>query len=112
MSGRLLTYNICVGGRGREALLATVIAAAAPDRVVLNEADDEEVVAGLAERLAMQVVWAHSRDGRPRNALLTRWPVLAARSLHPRPLTRPVLAVRVAPAPGHSLTIFGVHLMP
>jgi exodeoxyribonuclease-3 len=45
---RLLTYNIKRGGRGREAELAAVIRACAPDIAVLQEATDP----GVVERLA------------------------------------------------------------
>src|SRR5690606_21987612 len=45
---RLLSYNIRHGGTGREAALAAVIRAAAPDVVLLQEATRPDVVAYLA----------------------------------------------------------------
>ncbi len=45
---RLLSYNIRYGGAGREAALAAVIRAAAPDLVVLQEATNPQVVERLA----------------------------------------------------------------
>jgi len=45
---RLLSYNIRYGGRGRERVLADVIAACTPDLVILQEATDPAVVERLA----------------------------------------------------------------
>lgn len=45
---RLLSYNIKYGGRGRESDLSAVIAAAAPDVVMLQEGTDPVVVEKLA----------------------------------------------------------------
>lgn len=61
MSFRLLTYNICRGGRGREEKLAAVIRSCSPDLVVLQEATRPEIVCDLAKRTAMEQ-WA-SRSG-------------------------------------------------
>ena len=46
---KLLSYNIRFGGRKREARLAEVIRAAAPDMVVFQEAIDPRVIERLAE---------------------------------------------------------------
>jgi exodeoxyribonuclease-3 len=54
MTVRLLTYNIRKGGAGREAPLAEVIAQAAPDIVILQEATRPAVVAELGRRLGLQ----------------------------------------------------------
>ncbi|MEP7198228.1 MAG: endonuclease/exonuclease/phosphatase family protein, partial [Chloroflexota bacterium] len=75
---RLLTYNIWDGGGERAALIAEVIASANPDIVLLNEADDERVVAQLAKRLAYDHVWARG-SGDKHIALLTRLPIVAWR---------------------------------
>jgi endonuclease/exonuclease/phosphatase family metal-dependent hydrolase len=45
---KLLSYNIRFGGTGREAKLAEVIRAVAPDLVVFQEATDTRVIEGLA----------------------------------------------------------------
>jgi exodeoxyribonuclease III len=47
---RFLSYNIRYGGTGREAQIASVVSACAPDVVVLQEATDPGVVARVAER--------------------------------------------------------------
>ena len=40
MTLRVLSYNIRYGGRGREAQITAVLAAAAPDVVIFQEATD------------------------------------------------------------------------
>lgn len=62
MTLRLLSYNIRYGGTGREAAIAAVIDAAAPDLVILQEATDPAVVEHLARRTGM-TQWG-SRRGR------------------------------------------------
>ena len=51
MTLRFLSYNIRYGGTGREASIAAVIRACAPDVVVLQEATDPGVVARVAQRI-------------------------------------------------------------
>ena len=50
---RLLSYNIRYGGRGREDALTAVIAAAAPDLVILQEATKPDVVERVARGAGM-----------------------------------------------------------
>ena len=57
MALRVLSYNICRGGSGKEAHLSAVIAAARPDIVVFQEATVPAVVEDLAKRTGM-VQWA------------------------------------------------------
>jgi exodeoxyribonuclease-3 len=64
VSFRLLTYNICRGGRGREESLAAVIRTCSPDIVVFQEATRPEIVSELARRTGMRQ-WA----ARPRESL-------------------------------------------
>jgi endonuclease/exonuclease/phosphatase family metal-dependent hydrolase len=58
---RLLSYNIRMGGSGRETLLAGVIRSCEPDVVVLEEAYVPAVVERLARECGMQ--WHGSRPG-------------------------------------------------
>lgn len=53
MKVRLLSYNIRMGGRGREEALAAVIRNAQPDVVALQEATDRNVIGRLAELSGM-----------------------------------------------------------
>jgi exodeoxyribonuclease-3 len=69
---RLLSYNIRFGGTGRDAALASVIRHVSPDVVVLQEATDARVVAGLAEATGLP-----HHGARPAHSLgfLSRLPV-------------------------------------
>ena len=51
---RLMTYNIRHGGRGREAAIAAVINACAPDLVLLQEATDPRSVERIAQGAGMR----------------------------------------------------------
>lgn len=70
---RLVSYNILDGGEGRADPLGEVIHAARPDVIALIEADDEAVIARLANRFKMDVITG--RGQRHAVALLTRWPI-------------------------------------
>ena len=104
MTLRLLSYNIRYGGRGREELLATVVRAAAPDIVVLQEATKPEVVEQLA-RLTEMPHW-QSRRGESL-AFISRQPVAHASWYQPRVSRHAFL--EIVPADS-SWRIFGVHL--
>ncbi len=57
---KLLSYNIRFGGREREAELAEVIRAVAPDIVVFQEAIDPDVIGRLAAETGLPI-WAARR---------------------------------------------------
>ena len=59
MSLRILSYNIMRTGAGREAAIAAIISACAPDLVILQEAMRPSVVQDLAARCGMDY-WAAS----------------------------------------------------
>src|SRR5204862_1544761 len=54
MMFRLMTYNIRHGGRGREAAIAAVVSACAPDLVLLQEATDPRSVERIAHGAGME----------------------------------------------------------
>jgi exodeoxyribonuclease-3 len=101
---RLLSYNIRFGGTGRDAPLAAVIKACAPDVVILQEGTDPRVVARLAETTGLQY-WG----SRPRHstAFLSRLPVAHHAWHNPRGAKHPFLEVVLE---RHQLRIFGLHL--
>jgi len=101
---RLLSYNIRYGGVGREAAIAAVIDAAAPDLVVLQEATSPSVVEQLARRTGM-AQWG-SRRGRSLG-FLSRRPV-AHVEWHKAPLSRHAF-LEIVPDEGTWRT-YGVHL--
>ncbi len=101
---RVLTYNICRGGRGKEDQIAAVIAAVRPDITIFQEATVPAVVEKLAARTGM-AQWASSRG-----ESLGFMSVKAVRHFewhHPR-LSRHAF-LEIEPAPGE-MRIFGVHL--
>jgi endonuclease/exonuclease/phosphatase family metal-dependent hydrolase len=57
---RVLSYNIRYGGHGREAAIAAVLEAAAPDVVVFQEATDPAVIERIA-RLSGMSAWGARR---------------------------------------------------
>lgn len=103
MTLRLLSYNIRFGGRGREARLAEVISAAAPDLVVFQEASDPRVVARVAELTGMPH-WA----ARPRHSTgyLSRAEVSGHEWHHPPGARHAFLEIVLA----GGARVFGLHL--
>ncbi len=101
---RVLTYNICRGGAGREDQLAAAIASARPDVVVLQEATSPSVVERVAA-LAGMAQWA-SRRGESLG-FMSRIPVRHYDWHRPR-LSRHAF-LEIEPQEG-DLRIFGLHL--
>jgi exodeoxyribonuclease-3 len=101
---RLLSYNIRYGGRGREAEIAAVLSAAAPDVVIFQEATDPAVVERVARAVGMgawgarrgQSLGYASRTG-PDHAAW-HWPRSSRHAF-----------LELLPA-GTGLRVFGVHL--
>jgi exodeoxyribonuclease III len=101
---RVLTYNICRGGDGREDQIAAVIAAIEPDITVLQEATNPAVIAKIAARAGM-AQWASSRG--ESLGFMSRNAVRHFEWHHPR-LSRHAF-LEIEPG-GGELRIFGVHL--
>lgn len=101
---RILSYNICRGGRGKEESLAAVIAEARPDLVVFQEATDPSVVERLAADTGM-AQWA-SRPGESLG-FMSRQDVRRYEWHRPRFSRHAFLEIE--PGPGE-LRVFGVHL--
>jgi endonuclease/exonuclease/phosphatase family metal-dependent hydrolase len=101
---RVLSYNICRGGSGKEEQLAAVITAARPDIVVLQEATVPAVVEQVAKRTGM-AQWASTRG--ESLGFMSREKVDQYQWHHPR-LSRHAF-LEIEPA-GGNMRIFGVHL--
>jgi exodeoxyribonuclease-3 len=101
---RVLSYNICRGGSGKEEQLAAVIAAVSPDVVVFQEATAPAVVEKLAARTGMPQ-WASARG--ESLAFMSRRKVRHFEWHRPRMSRHAFL--EIDPGPGE-LRIFGVHL--
>lgn len=101
---RVLSYNICRGGGGREEALAAAIRAARPDLAVFQEATDPAVVERLAAACGM-AAWGSQRG--QSLAFMSRLPV------HHHAWHRPRLSrhafLEIQPGPGE-LRVFGLHL--
>ena len=101
---RILSYNICRGGAGREAQIAAVIRAASPDLVVLQEAQFPHAVRRIASAADMPHCAA-----RPGESLA----FLSARPIERHEWHQPRLSrhafLEIVPA-GDACRIFGVHL--
>ena len=104
MTLRVLTYNICRGGGGKEDQIAAVIASIDPDIVVFQEATVPAVVERIATRARM-AQWASAKG--ESLAFASRKRVRAFEWHHPRMSRHAFL--EIDPGPGE-LRIFGVHL--
>jgi exonuclease III len=111
---RILTYNID-GGRAEQVdALYEVLAYCRPDVAALNEADNQETIAALADRLGMVYVWARGSGDR-HVATLSRFPILEWQIYNRKPLTQAALetVVDYQPASGNRpLTLYNLHLRP
>ena len=101
---RLMTYNIRHGGIGREAAIAAVVTACAPDLVLLQEATDPRSVEQIAEATGMAEWRAYAGQSL---GFLSRRPVAFAEWTRPR-VSRHAF-IEVVPE-GSALRVFGVHL--
>jgi endonuclease/exonuclease/phosphatase (EEP) superfamily protein YafD len=108
---RLMTYNILDGGEGREAAIIDVIREAAPDVVVLQEVMRPVVLERIATTLAMTHRLAQGSERGRKVGLLSRLPILSARSHHPWGTWRSWLEVSVRLPDDQTLTIYGLHLV-
>jgi endonuclease/exonuclease/phosphatase family metal-dependent hydrolase len=101
---KLLSYNIRFGGRGREARLAEVISAIAPDIVVFQEATDPLVI----ERLAKETGSPHWSAQRSHSiAFISRIKISYHEWHYPAGAKHSFL--EIVPE-GSSARIFGLHL--
>jgi len=101
---RVMSYNICRGGTGKEDQLAAVVAAVRPDITVFQEATVPAVIERIAARTGM-AQWASSRGESV--GFMSVKPVHHFEWHHPR-LSRHAF-LEIEPGPGE-LRIFGVHL--
>lgn len=107
---RLLSYNIRYGGNGREEAIAAVIASAAPDVVMLQEAVDPLVVSRVASLTGM-AFWGAERGHS--TGYISRIPVHGHTWLRPRAARHPFLEVVLARddgSGGERCRLFGLHL--
>jgi len=101
---KLLSYNIRFGGREREAELAEVIRAVAPDIVVFQEAIDPDVIGRLAAETGLPI-WAARR--RHSIGYMSRLAVDHHEWHYPAEAKHSFLEIVLA---GSEARIFGLHL--
>lgn len=101
---RVLSYNIRLGGTGREKQLAGIIRSAAADVIVLQEATRPDVVRRLAEATEMPH-WGSL----PRHsvAFMSRLEIAKHEWHRPRPCYHAFLELVLA---GRDVRIYGIHL--
>jgi exodeoxyribonuclease-3 len=101
---KLMSYNIRFGGRKREARLAEVIGAVAPDVVVFQEGSDPAVIEGLAKATGFSH-WA----ARPAHSIayISRLEIARHEWHYPPGARHSFLEIQLA---GSEARIFGLHL--
>jgi endonuclease/exonuclease/phosphatase family metal-dependent hydrolase len=108
---RLLTYNILLGGAGREERIRGVLERSGADLIALQEVSDTAMVRRIAEALGMELIVGAASDGSGMNvAVLTRLPVVRHRNHRHRTMLRSNLEVIVDPGTGTPLRIHALHL--
>jgi len=107
---RVLTYNLEFGGRKQLEAIYSVLSHLKADIIGLTEADDQEVVHTLAERLKLTAVWARGSGDR-HIATLTRFPVLDWKIYNTPPLTQAILETKLD-TPHGPITIYNAHFLP
>jgi endonuclease/exonuclease/phosphatase family metal-dependent hydrolase len=104
VSLRILSYNIRYGGVGKEAEIAAVVRAVAPDVVMLQEATHPSVVEHVARETGMSTCGVRMRHS---TGFLSRIPVESHEWYHPRGAKHAFLEVVLA---GRSCRLYGLHL--
>ena len=109
---RVMTYNILLGGIGREKYIQEVIQSENHDVVVLQEVTSVEILKSIAQSLQMQWFFGEGNQ-KTKVALLSRLPVLNFKSYHPRvPIWHNVIEAEVQYQRNKSFVLIGVHLIP
>src|SRR5918998_3511974 len=108
---RVMTYNLCWDGIGREEAIARVIVAAAPDVVVVQEMRQQARLARIGALAGMPHNYLPpAAEWWLKVGVLSRRPLLAARGLYF--CRRPFGVVARLPLGGSSaVTLFGLHLL-
>src|SRR5271165_2829459 len=105
-----MTYNIFLGGAGRMDAVTGVARDVAPDLLGIQEADDEQAIAHLADTLGMDYVYGKANTIH-HVAFLSRFPILHSNN-HPHPgiLRKTMLEVHVRLPSMRELILYVVHL--
>jgi len=113
MNVKVMTYNILYGGVQRESLLLQVIKSANPDVLILQEVAEHKTIHDFSSELGMNLFIAEGGFSQHGIALLSRFPIVNPKSIHPfPPISRTLLSAAVEVSPKSQLQIYGVHLIP
>ncbi len=107
---KVLTWNVSFAPREKLDVITETLRQADADIVTLNEADHEDVIADLAQRLEMYHVWARGSGDR-HVATLSRFPILRWHIYNKKPLTQAALSTTLD-VKGAPLTVYNVHFRP
>ena len=110
---RVVTYNILLGGREREDLIAGVLRRADADVIALQEVCNLDFAAALAERLGMEALLGEPSESPPscHTAILTRRPVRRwDNRTHPGRMLRSHLECEIETG-WDSMPVIGVHCL-
>ena len=106
----LMTYNIFLGGAGRMDAITSVVEEINPDLLGIQEADNEQAIAQLADRLHMDYVYGPANTAH-HVAFLSRFPVIhSANHPHPGILRKTMLEAHVQLPGNGELVLYVVHL--
>ena len=110
---RVMTYNICEGGAGREEAILDVVRTANPDILFMQEVLNRQNAHYFADQLEMShtsLCFADS-NARTRNViLLSRHAIVGCEAFHPFPLFRTLLLATIRLPDGQLMNLFGLHL--
>lgn len=109
---RIATYNILLGGEGREDLIGDVIERSDADVVAVQEATDLVLIERLADRLGMSVSVGEPSDpaSKLNVVVLSRVPVHRTHNHRHSGMLRTHLEVEVRPA-SRALSAVGLHVV-
>ena len=106
----LMSYNIFLGGAGRLDAITSIVREVGPDLLGIQEADDEEAIARLADATGMDYVYGFANTIH-HVAFLSRFPLLDSTN-HPHPgiMRKTLLEACVRLPDERELTLFVAHL--
>ncbi len=108
MSLRVMTYNILEGGGERMPYIRDVIRGQNPDAIAIQEANDRDLIEGLARELEMRLVYGESNSVF-NMAWLTTLPILRSANHRLPELRKTLLEVEVE-WEGRPLRLYNLHL--
>ena len=107
-----MAYNILYGGVGREDRIRDVVSAIQPDIAVFVEVTSPESFDVIAQAVGPHRASAAIRRNRQQAVIVSRWPIVASRTLGPAWARHKWIEATIKPFDGPALRVCGVHLGP